>query len=107
VHIGLQKTVSSPPTPSPNPHASSDFTDGIWPFSSSQIETASSSEFQEDPRAEDVTHIFIKAYPLTDGRVGKRLVEMIMMAKRAKDLGVLRIGHWKLSHSALSALEVS
>ncbi|KAI1502220.1 hypothetical protein F5X99DRAFT_380241 [Biscogniauxia marginata] len=103
-----QQTVYPPPTPSPDPRTTHDNVSvGDFPFSSSQIGTISPSIFHSDIRAEDVSHVFIKSYPLNDRDVGKRLLELIMLAKRARDLGVLKINPWKLSHSALDALKAS
>lgn len=45
--------------------------------------------------------------PLTNKRVGKVLLALIMLAKRAKDQNALGIGPWKLVHSALDNLKES
>ncbi|KAI1145558.1 hypothetical protein F4825DRAFT_473866 [Nemania diffusa] len=91
-----QETTSGPSTPCPQPPddmSNEDF--GRSP---------SPSSFTEDIRAEDPSHVFIKSYSLQDEDIGMRLFEFIILAKRAADLGVLGIGPWKLSHSALDAL---
>ncbi|KAF2964693.1 hypothetical protein GQX73_g8874 [Xylaria multiplex] len=97
-----------PPTPCPPPRAvPNNSSPGDSLFSPLHIATRSPSEFTEDTRGDDATHVFIKSYPLEDRNVGKRLFELIMLAKRAADLKVLHIGPWKLSHSALDALEAA
>ncbi|KAK2616276.1 hypothetical protein QQS21_000710 [Conoideocrella luteorostrata] len=78
-----------------------------FPSSSSQIGTVSPSVYDADLRAEDVSHVLILSCPLTDKDVGRRLLELIMLAKRAKDSGALGIGPWKLSHSALDNLKAA
>jgi hypothetical protein len=100
-----QESNCAPPTPCPPPRvAPGDSGLGdVFP-STSRMGTLSPSNFSEDIRAEDPTHVFVKSYPLEDPDVGKRLYELIMLAKRAADLKVLQIGPWKLSHSALDAL---
>jgi len=101
-----QESAHVPPTPCPPPRtAPGNSYAGDFLSSPLRVKTISPSDFSEDIRAEDASHIFIKAYPLDDPNVGKRLFELIMLAKRAADLNVLRIGPWKLSHSALDALE--
>ncbi|KAI0539436.1 hypothetical protein GGR58DRAFT_464297 [Xylaria digitata] len=101
-----QESADVPPTPCPPPRAvPGNFSPRDFLSSPSHIATLSPSDFTEDIRANDVSHVFIKSYSLEDRNVGKRLFELIMLAKRAADLKVLRIGPWKLSHSALDALE--
>ncbi|KAI3326644.1 hypothetical protein HD806DRAFT_412433 [Xylariaceae sp. AK1471] len=101
-----QQSVDVPPTPCPPPRAApGNPSAGDFAFTPSQIGTRSPSDWSDDIRAEDPTHVFIKSYSLEDEDVGKRLFELIMLAKRAADLEVLQIGPWKLSHSALDNLE--
>ncbi|KAI0538838.1 hypothetical protein GGR58DRAFT_525700 [Xylaria digitata] len=76
-------------------------------LSSPQRETISQGTFTPDPRAEAPTHVLIKSYPAGDEGVAQRLFELCMLAKAAKDNGVLNIGPWKLSFEALHALSTS
>ncbi|KAI5863868.1 hypothetical protein GGS23DRAFT_565773 [Durotheca rogersii] len=99
-----QQSAHASLTPSPNPQIASDSISGQYQFSFSRVRSASPSDFGEDLCAEDVSHVLIKARPLSDENVSERLLELIVLAKRAKDLDVLKIGPWKLSHSALSVL---
>lgn len=64
----------------------------------------STPALQRSQRQEDMTYILIKPYLFEDGETGQRLFEFIMLAKRAKEHGLLCIGPHKLSHSALDQL---
>lgn len=64
------------------------------------------SAYQIDAREEDPTHVLIRSYSIQDYEdVGYRLFELILLAKRAQIHGVLGIGPFKLSHSALDQFE--
>ncbi|RYP55919.1 hypothetical protein DL769_010018 [Monosporascus sp. CRB-8-3] len=76
------------------------------PTPSPHHEMSSQSGFSPDIRAEDPTHVLIKSYPADNEEVARRLFELCVLAKRAKDYGVSRIGPWKLSFAALDALDV-
>lgn len=63
-----------------------------------------------DIRAEDPTHVLIKAYRTNEtdeNNVAQRLFELCMLAKAAKDRGVLGIGPWKLSFTCLDTLDTA
>ncbi|KAJ8126450.1 hypothetical protein O1611_g7186 [Lasiodiplodia mahajangana] len=70
---------------------------------SSEPPTIGQQEFLPDPRADDPTHVLIKAYPANDEGVGQRLFELCMLAKEAKDNGILKIGPQKLSFAGFYA----
>ncbi|KID95156.1 Ribonuclease H-like protein, partial [Metarhizium majus ARSEF 297] len=94
-----------PPLPAEPRTTLDDSSDGDFPLSSSQLGTVSTANYDADPRADDVSHVLIRSIPLTDKKVGKWLLTLIMLAKRAKDNNALGIGPWKLSHAALDDLE--
>ncbi|KAI3322827.1 hypothetical protein HD806DRAFT_115708 [Xylariaceae sp. AK1471] len=64
-----------------------------------------SSPFGPDARAEDPTYVFIRSYAADDKGVARRLFELCILAKKARDCGVREIGPWKLSFAALEALD--
>lgn len=101
-----QASLQPPPTPSPGTREESDNASiSDLPFSS-QHGTVSPSEFEIDRRGEDPSHILIRSYQIRNNEeVGVRLFEHIMLAKRARRFGLLEMGHFKLSHSALDDLE--
>lgn len=63
-----------------------------------------------DIRAEDPTHVLIKAYRTNEtdeNNVARRLFELCMLAKAAKDRDVLGIGPRKLSFACLDTLDTT
>ncbi|OAA37380.1 hypothetical protein NOR_07079 [Metarhizium rileyi] len=96
-----------PPLPAEPRTTLDDSSDGDYPLSSSQLGTVSTANYDADPRADDVSHVLIRSIPLTDKKVGKWLLTLVMLAKRVKENNALGIGPWKLSHSALDDLEAS
>ncbi|OAA36997.1 hypothetical protein NOR_07273 [Metarhizium rileyi] len=101
-----QASIQPPSTPCPDPRVEHE-QHGISDLpSSSQIGTVSPSEFEIDQRGEDPSYILIRSYKTTDNdEVAERLFEHIVLAKRAKDFGLLQMGHYKLSHAALDQFE--
>ncbi|KAI1827197.1 hypothetical protein F4861DRAFT_436592 [Xylaria intraflava] len=76
------------------------------PGSSPSEPQSESSSYHTEPRAEDPTHVLIKAYPADDEGVAQRLFELCMLAKTAKDHSVLRIGPQKLSFASFHTLNM-
>jgi hypothetical protein len=91
-------------TPCPVPHGASEV--GEWP-QSSQYDTATPSVFEADIRADNPTHVLIRSCPATNEDLALRLYQLIMLAKRTKDLDVLEIGPWKYTFLALDDLATS
>ncbi|KAG8404902.1 hypothetical protein J3459_018336 [Metarhizium acridum] len=103
-----QESVEPPSTPTPDPRVEQEPDGNSHLPSSVQCGTASPSEFEVDHRGEDPGYILIRSYQTTNNdEVAERLFEHIMLAKRAKDLGLLEMAHFKLSHSALDEFEPS
>ncbi|RYP54105.1 hypothetical protein DL768_001107 [Monosporascus sp. mg162] len=97
-----QSSLHPESSPCPDPRVTADYSPTLSPH----YEMSSQSGFSPDIRAEDPTHVLIKSYPADDEGVARRLFELCVLAKRAKDYGVARIGPWKLSFAALDALDI-
>lgn len=102
-----QASIQPPSTPCPNPcveHEQDDVTSDL-PFSS-EHGTVSPSEYAVDHRGEDPSYILIRSFQTTNNEeVAERLFEHILLAKRAKEFGLLEMGPFKLSHDALDEFE--
>ncbi|KAI1271434.1 hypothetical protein F5Y07DRAFT_404410 [Xylaria sp. FL0933] len=100
---GSQPLLPQPQTPSPNPHAEQDSPGSSGPLLSSR-QTATTSSFRTYSSGNNPTQVLMRTYPVAGQDVALRLFQLIMLAKRARDFGVLAIGPAKVSFSALDSL---
>lgn len=97
----------SSPCPGPKDDAESISGSNDYPGSSSDIRMDSSSDWKEDRRMEDATHLLIKSYLLDNINLPQRLFEFCMLAKRAKDCKVSNLGPGRITFEALREWQTS